>query len=72
MCVRADLTYSQGLARKFTRQTRYDYYWPAFAMLGEQEVLNQEIYMQGTAADITVFGYQERHAEYRYEPNLVG
>lgn len=70
-CVFADLTYQQGLARHFSRQTRWDFYWPALAHLGEQAVLNKEIYAQGTTADNDVFGYQERYAEYRYKPSLV-
>nr|QJB20927.1 MAG: major capsid protein [Microvirus sp.] len=69
--VRADLTYQQGLAKKFSRRTRYDFYWPGLAHLGEQAVLNQEIYAQGTAADTQVFGYQERWAEYRYFPSQI-
>ena len=69
--VRADLTYSQGINRKFSRSTRYDYFWPAFAHLGEQAIKNQEIYVQGTAADDLTFGYQERWAEYRYNQNLI-
>lgn len=69
--VRADLTYQQGLNRMFSRQTRYDYYWPALAHIGEQAVLNKEIYSQGTAQDEEVFGYQERYAEYRYKPSLI-
>lgn len=69
--VRADLTYQQGLNRMWSRRTRYDFYWPAFAHLGEQEVLNKEIYFQGTADDDKVFGYQERYAEYRYYPSLI-
>ncbi len=69
--VRADLTYQQGLQRMFTRESRYDFYFPVFAHLGEQAVLNQEIYAQGTAADKDVFGYQERHAEYRYAPSQI-
>lgn len=69
--VRADLNYQQGLNRMFTRRTRYDYYWPAFAHLGEQAILNKEIYAQGNAADDQVFGYQERYAEYRYKPSIV-
>ena len=68
---RADLTYQQGLNRMFSRQTRYDYYWPALSHLGEQEIKNKEIYLQGTADDENVFGYQERWAEYRYKPSLV-
>lgn len=69
VCVHADLTYQQGLHRKFSRQDRYDYYWPSLAFLGEQEVLSKEIYVDGTANDDDVFGYQERWAEYRYEPS---
>jgi hypothetical protein len=69
--VRADLNYMQGLNRMFTRSTRYDFYWPALAHIGEQAVLNQEIYAQGTATDLLVFGYQERYAEYRYKPSIV-
>jgi len=69
--VRADLTYSQGLNRMFSRQTRYDYYWPSLARIGEQAILNKEIYADGTSADEDVFGYQERYAEYRYKPSLV-
>jgi len=69
--VRADLTYQQGLNRMWSRQTRYDYYWPALAHLGEQEVLNKEIYAQGTSDDNLVFGYQERFAEYRYKPSQI-
>ena len=69
--VRADITYQQGLNRMFSRKTRYDFYWPALANIGEQSVLNKEIYCQGTAADDTVFGYQERWAEYRYKPSII-
>lgn len=69
--VRADLTYQQGLDRKFSRRTKYDYYWPGLANLGEQPVLNKEIYAQGTAADLGVFGYQERWAEYRHFPSKI-
>ena len=69
--VRADLTYQQGLNRMWSRQTRFDYYWPALAHLGEQAVLNKEIYAQGTADDDKVFGYQERWAEYRYFPSQI-
>jgi hypothetical protein len=69
--VRADLTYQQGLNRMFSRSTRWDYYWPSFSHIGEQSVLNKEIYVQGTAADEDVFGYQERYAEYRYKPSII-
>ena len=69
--VRADLTYQQGLSRMWSRSTRYDFYFPAFAMLGEQAVLNKEIYCDGSATDANVFGYQERWAEYRYKPSQI-
>lgn len=69
--VRADLTYQQGLNRMWSRSTRWDYYWPALAHIGEQAVLNKEIYAQGTADDDNVFGYQERFAEYRYKPSII-
>lgn len=69
--VRADLTYQQGLHRMWNRQTRYDFYFPAFATLGEQAVLNEEIYVRGDANDLGVFGYQERWAEYRYMPSRI-
>lgn len=71
VCVRADLTYQQGLNRMWSRSTRWDYYWPALSHIGEQEVLNKEIFAQGTAEDNNVFGYQERHAEYRYKPSVI-
>lgn len=69
--VRADLTYQQGLERMFWRSTRYDFFWPALAHIGEQSVLNGEIYYQGTSADDSVFGYQERYAEYRYKQSKI-
>lgn len=69
--VRADLTYQQGLNRMWSRQSRFDFYWPVLAHLGEQAVLNKEIYAQGTADDDKVFGYQERYAEYRYYPGQI-
>lgn len=69
--VRADLTYQQGLRRHWSRSTRYDYYFPAFAMLGEQAILNKEIYVTGGSSDNNVFGYQERWAEYRYNPSEI-
>nr|QJB20781.1 MAG: major capsid protein [Microvirus sp.] len=69
--VRADLNYQQGLNRMFSRRTRWDFYWPSLAHIGEQAVLNKEIYAQGTSDDELVFGYQERYAEYRYKPSQV-
>lgn len=75
ICARADLSYQQGLHRMWSRRTRYDFYWPAFAHLGEQPVYNKEIYCQdplgfGTIND-AAFGYQERWAEYRYFPSKI-
>jgi len=69
--VRADLTYQQGLNRAWSRQTRYDFYWPSLAQIGEQAVLNKELYADGSSADEDVFGYQERYAEYRYKPSII-
>lgn len=81
--VRADLSYQQGLNKMFSRSTRYDFYWPALSHLGEQAVLNQEIYLvdpagagtspysTGAEQNAGVFGYQERYAEYRYKPSVI-
>ena len=69
--IRADLTYQQGLSRMWSRSTRYDFYFPAFATLGEQAILNKEIYVDGSVNDNNVFGYQERWAEYRYYPSRI-
>lgn len=69
--VRADLTYQQGLRKMWSRETRYDFYMPVFSHLGEQALLNKEIYVSGDAGDNDVFGYQERWAEYRYRPSMI-
>jgi len=69
--VRADLTYQQGLNRMWSRKTRFDFYWPALSHIGEQAVLQKEIFTDGTANDDIVFGYQERYAEYRYKPSQI-
>ena len=69
--IRADLTYQQGLQKMWSRSTRYDFYFPAFSHLGEQAVLNQEIYVTGDTTDTGVFGYQERWAEYRFYPSRI-
>lgn len=69
--VRADLTYQQGLNRMWSRSTKFDMYWPTFAHLGEQAILNKEIYAQGNDEDDKAFGYQERYAEYRYFPSMI-
>lgn len=71
VCARADLTYQQGINKMWLRSSVYDFYWPTFAHLGEQAIELREIYAQGTAADSTVFGYQERYAEYRYKPSQI-
>ncbi len=71
VCVRADLSYQQGLNRMFSRQTRWDFYWPALSHIGEQAVLNKEIYAKNDANDALTFGYQERYAEYRYKPSMI-
>lgn len=68
---RADLNYQQNLDRMWSRSTRFDYYWPALSHIGEQSVLNKEIYCDGTANDLLTFGYQERYAEYRYKPSKI-
>lgn len=72
--VRADLNYQQGLNRMWSRSTKYDFYWPALSHIGEQAILNKEIYCVGSAnptQDAAAFGYQERYAEYRYKPSVI-
>lgn len=71
VCPRGDITYQQGLNRMWTRRTRFDFFWPKLQELGEQAILNKEIYLQGTSQDDQVFGYQERYAEYRYHPSEI-
>lgn len=71
MVARYDHTYQQGLDRLWSRKDRFDFYWPVFANIGEQAVLNKEIYAQGKEQDDEVFGYQEAWADYRYKPNRV-
>ena len=66
--LRADITYSQGMERYWSKSTRYDFFYPVLSMIGEQSVLNKEIWRDGSANDDLVFGYQERYAEYRYKP----
>jgi len=69
--IRADLTYQQGLNKLWSRSTRFDFYFPALSHLGEQAILNKEIFAQGSAQDDNVFGYQEAWGEYRYRPSQV-
>lgn len=70
-CIRNDNSYQQGIERMWSRSEKYDFYWPEFAHLGEQAVLNKEIFVQSTEDDEKTFGYQEAYAEYRYKPNRV-
>lgn len=71
--VRADITYQRSLERHWSRSTRFDFYYPVLSQIGEQAVLNSEIYYTNSAADDLVFGYQERYAEYRYkQSNITG
>lgn len=69
--VRADMNYQQGLNRMWSRSSRFDFYWPALSQIGEQAVLNQELYARGDANDLLAFGYQERFGEYRYKPSVI-
>ena len=69
--IRVEHSYQQGLRRMWSRKRRFDFYHPMLANLGEMEVLNKEIYCQGTDEDDEVFGYQEAWADYRYHPNMV-
>jgi len=69
---RADITYQQGNNRMWYNSTRWDFFWPKFQELGEQAVLNKEIYVTGDHEDDNaVFGYQERFAELRYYPSQI-
>lgn len=68
---RADVTYQQGLNKLWSRETRFDFFWPKLQELGEQAVTRKEIYADGTVNDDIVFGYQERYAEYRYKPSEI-
>ena len=71
MVARYDHTYQQGIERHWSRKSRFDYYWPVFANIGEQAVLNKEIYATGGNEDEEVFGYQEAWSDYRYKPSRV-
>nr|QJB20661.1 MAG: major capsid protein [Microvirus sp.] len=72
MCARADITYQQGIERMWSRQKRFDYFWPKLQEVGEMAVLNKEIFAQGVnPADASVFGYQEQYADYRYKPSQI-
>jgi hypothetical protein len=71
VCGRADITYQQGINKMWLRSSKNDFYWPMLANLGEQAIYNKEIYMDGSANDALVFGYQERYAEYRFKPSEI-
>lgn len=71
MCVRTEQTYQQGIERFWNRKSFFDFYVPQLANIGEQAILNKEIYATGTATDDQAFGYQEAWADYRYKPNRV-
>lgn len=71
MCVRTNHTYQQGINKMWSRKKRTDFYFPTLANIGEQAILNKEIYAQGTEADEEAFGYQEAWAEMRYMPSIV-
>lgn len=71
-CVRTEHTYQQGLEKIWNRKNRFDFYWPALANIGEQAILNKEIYLQPVKeVNEQAFGYQEAWAEYRYKPSRV-
>ncbi len=70
--VRGDITYSQGLDRMWSKATRYDFFYPVLSQIGEQAVLNKEIFLTAAqASNDLVFGYQERYAEYRYQQSRL-
>ena len=70
--VRSDITYQQGVDKLWTRRTFIDFYLPTFAHLGEQAILNKEIFYTGVdITDNLVFGYQERYSEYRYAQSRI-
>ena len=68
---RGEVSYQQGLDRMWSRSTKYDFLWPELAHLGEQSILNKELFIQNTTADDEVFGYQERYADYRFRKSLI-
>jgi len=71
MSVMPKTAYQQGIPKHFKKLDKFDYYWPSFANIGEQPILNEELYHQNTAADAEVFGYTPRYAEYKYIPSTV-
>lgn len=70
--VRYKHSYPQGMDKHWLRNTKFDYYWPVFAHIGEQPVKNIEIYSGGNIFENSrVFGYQEAWTEYKHKPNRV-
>lgn len=69
--VRADLTYQQGLERYWSRQTRFDFYWPALSHLGEQAVANREVFVSNSSVDDETFAYMPRYDEYRFKQSQI-
>lgn len=72
MSVMPKPAYQQGVPRHFFKFDKFDYYWKSFAQIGEQPVLNQEIYADTTDGENeNIFGYVPRYAEYKYLPSTV-
>lgn len=73
MSVLPKTAYQQGIDRMFSRFDKFDYYWPEFQNIGEQEVLQKEVYWDAAtpASNTLTWGYQQRYAEYKYQPSTV-
>lgn len=71
MSVMPKTAYQQGIPKLFLKDSRFDYFWPDFQHIGEQEILNKELFISESPADEQVFGYIPRYAEYKYAPSTV-
>ena len=71
MSVMPKTAYQQGIPKHFKKLDKFDYYWPSFANIGEQPILNEELYHQNNPTDTETFGYTPRYAEYKYIPSTV-
>lgn len=73
MSILPEPAYQQGLPKLWSRKLNLDFYYPEFAQLGEQPILNQEIFFDSTnrQQNEETFGYQSRYAEYKYQPGTV-
>lgn len=72
MTVMPKTAYQQGIPKHFTKFDKFEYFWPSFANIGEQPILNKELYVDPTDnQDDEVFGYTPRYAEYKYIPSTV-